>query len=501
MVASSGVRGGLRLDAHKERSTSQPLRAATSAPTFILPLDQHVGAPAVPMVTVGERVLRGQPLAQPGERLSAWLHSPASGTVSAIEPRPAPRHAGAPSPSIVVTSDGRDEDFSATPPPDFERLSPNELRDYIGRGGIVGLGGAVFPTAAKLVSLAGGPLPALPREAGEGWGGGSAPRLVLNGVECEPYISCDDMLMRERAHDVVLGARILLHATGANSCAIAVEDDLPHAAKSLRDAVTAARDERIRVAVVKTVYPAGGERQLITTLFGIEVPFDAVPTDIGIVCLNVGTAAAVAQWVRDALPLIGRIVTITGDGVREPRNLTVPLGTPISSLINDCGGYTERMARLIMGGSMMGQALPHDELPVIKATNCVIAASLLDLQPRAAEMPCIRCGNCSEVCPAILLPQQLHWYAQAGDLQALDTYGLMDCIECGCCDYVCPSQIPLAERFHDAKPALAAMLAAEASASAARSRFETRTARLERLEAERQSVLAAKRQEFRDKRS
>jgi Na+-translocating ferredoxin:NAD+ oxidoreductase subunit C len=499
MVASSGVRGGLRLDAHKERSTSQPLRAATSATTFVLPLDQHVGAPAVPMIKVGERVLRGQPLARPGKELSAWLHAPASGTVSAIEPRPAPQHTGAPSLSIVITNDGRNEDFSSTPTPDFERLSPSELRDYIGRGGIVGLGGAVFPTMAKLVSLADAPLPALPREAGEGWGGG--PRLVLNGVECEPYISCDDMLMRERAQDVVLGARVLLHATGARSCVIAVEDDLPHATQSLRSAVTAAHDERIQVAVVKTVYPAGGERQLITTLFGVEVPFDAVPTDIGIVCLNVGTAAAVAQWVRDGQPLIGRIVTVTGDGVRDARNLAVPLGTPIGSLINDCGGYTERMARLIMGGSMMGQALPHDEVPVIKATNCVIAASLLDLQPRGAEMPCIRCGNCSEVCPAILLPQQLHWYAQANDLQALETYGLMDCIECGCCDYVCPSQIPLAERFHDAKPALAAVLAADADASAARARFEAREARLQRLEAERQDVLARKRQEFRDKRS
>jgi Na+-translocating ferredoxin:NAD+ oxidoreductase subunit C len=154
-----------------------------------------------------------------------------------------------------------------------------------------------------------------------------------------------------------------------------------------------------------------------------------------------------------------------------------------------------------MGGSMMGQALPHDELPVIKATNCVIAASTLDLQPRAAEMPCIRCGNCSQVCPAMLLPQQLHWYAQARDLEALREYGLMDCIECGCCDYVCPSQIPLAERFHDAKPALAAVLAADADASAARSRFEAREARLQRLEAERQGALARKRQEFRDKRS
>jgi Na+-translocating ferredoxin:NAD+ oxidoreductase subunit C len=441
-MATSGLRGGLRLDAHKERSTQHALRPASSVETLVLPLDQHAGAPAAPLVKPGQRILRGQPIAEPDGSISAWLHSPASGTVAAIEPRPAPHRLGAPTLSIVVANDGRDERHAFALPTAFERLPPEQLRELIGRGGIVGLGGAVFPTAAKLSSAS--------RTSGL--------RLLLNGAECEPYISCDDMLMRERARDVVFGARVLLHALSAPT--------------------------------------SGGEKQLITAIFGVEVPAGGLPADTNTLCLNVGTAAAIAHWVRDAQPLTSRIVTITGDGVLEQRNLDVPLGTPLAALVFDCGGYTGRMSRLIMGGSMMGQALPHDDMPVIKATNCVIAASTLDLQPRGAEMPCIRCGNCSEACPAMLLPQQLHWYALARDLDALETYGLLDCIECGCCDYVCPSQIPLAERFRDMKPALSEKLAARASADAARTRFDARTARLERIENERLTALAKKRQDL-----
>ena len=477
---ATGVRGGLRLNAHKERSTVQPLRVASPVESLVLPLDQHAGAPAVPMVKPGERVLRGQPIAQADGAISAWLHSPVSGMVAAIEPRPAPHRLGAPALSIVVTNDRRDEQYIAPASSSFEQLSPEELRELIGRGGIVGLGGAVFPTAAKLRSAA----------------GANGMRLLLNGAECEPYISCDDILMRERAGDVVFGARVLLHALAAQTCVIAIEDDTPQAAAALSAAIADAHDARIQLRRVASVYPAGGEKQLITAVFGVEVPAGGLPADVSTACLNVGTAAAVATWIRDGQPLTSRIVTITGDGVLEQRNLDVPLGTPLAALIFDCGGYTGRMSRLIMGGSMMGQALPHDDMPAIKATNCVIAASALDLQPRAAEMPCIRCGNCSAVCPAMLLPQQLHWYAIARDLNALETYGLMDCIECGCCDYVCPSQIPLVERFRDMKPALTGKVAASASADAARTRFEARTARLERIENERLAALARKRQEL-----
>jgi electron transport complex protein RnfC len=484
-MAKSGVRGGLRLDAHKERSTAEALRSASPVEKLILPLDQHAGAPAAPLVKPGDRVLRGQPIAEPGGTISAWLHSPASGTVAAIEPRPAPHRLGAPSLSIVVANDGRDEQHAESATKPFDQLSPEQLREIIARGGIVGLGGAVFPTAPKLSSAL----------------RGSDLRLLLNGAECEPYISCDDMLMRERARDVVFGARVILHALTAQTCVIAIEDDTPQAAAALEAAIADAHDQRIQLRRVASIYPAGGERQLVTTIFDIEVPADGLPADVNTVCLNVGTAAAVAYWVRDARPLTSRIVTVTGDGVLEQRNLDVPLGTPLAALIYDCGGYTSRMSRLIMGGTMMGHPLPHDGMPVIKATNCVIAASALDLQLRGVEMPCIRCGNCSEVCPAILLPQQLHWYALGRDLDALETYGLMDCIECGCCDYVCPSQIPLAERFRDMKPALTERLVARGSADAARTRFEARTARLERIESERLAALAKKRQELAKKSS
>jgi len=484
MLARIGVRGGLRLDAHKERSTAAPIAVAPAPRVAVLPLDQHAGEAAIPIVSTGDTVAVGQPIARPGAELSAWLHAPISGRVVAIEPRPAAHRAGEASMSVVIANDGRETRYVPERSlSDYANITPLELREWIERGGIVGLGGAAFPTALKLAR-------ATDR---------SALSLLLNGAECEPFISCDEMLMRERADDIVYGARVLLHALEADECVIALEDSSPQAADALRAALARADDARIRLVTVPTLYPVGGERQLITAVFGREVPSDGWPLDIGIVSQNVATAAAVARWIRDGEPLISRIVTVTGDGVARPRNLEARVGTPIAELIAACDGYTPRVERLLMGGTMMGIALPSDELAVVKATNCIVAASALDLQQRAPEMPCIRCGNCSEVCPAFLLPQQIHASARANDLAGLERYGLMDCIECGCCDYVCPSQIPLVERFRTAKPQLAAHLQARASARASRLRYENRRERLARLEAERRARLEEKRRLARQK--
>lgn len=476
------IHGGLRLDAHKQRSRSKPLRVATTPTQVVLPLDQHGGAAATPIVKAGDTVLLGQPIAQPGADISAWLHAPVSGTVISIEPRASPNHMGAPTTSIVIASDGHDALFPAVERiEDFRSANPVELCEHIGRGGIVGLGGAAFPTAAKLLQAT----------------GSVDFHLLLNGAECEPYISCDDILMRENAGDVVLGAQILMHALSATHCTIALEDETPEAEHALREAARAA-GAQMEFAVVPGIYPAGGERQLISAVYGREVPYDGLPSDIGILCHNVGTAAAIARWLRDGRPLISRIVTVTGEAVADPCNLEVRLGTPMSQIVSDCGGYVGESARLIMGGSMMGLALPHDDLPVTKATNCLIVAAPADLGPRGQEMPCIRCGKCSEVCPAMLLPQQLHWHLRPPDADALERLGLLDCIECGCCDYVCPSQIPLAERFREAKPALAASLRARGDARAARIRYESRNARLARLESERRSKLEEKRRQVKE---
>lgn len=475
--------GGLRLETNKERSTAAPLRAASVPAEVILPLDQHAGTAARPLVKVGDAVLLGQPIAEPTSDISAWVHSPVSGSVIAVEPRPVAYHAAS-SPCIVIRNDFADRRDNANTAVDYASMSPAQLSDHIARGGIVGLGGATFPTASKLSQAVAQP----------------DLHLLLNGAECEPWISCDDMLMRERAADIVFGAHVLMHALGTVSCTIAVEDDVPQAIASLR-AAAAQVQPHIRIATLPDVYPAGGERQLILAVTDREVPAGRLPSDIGILCQNVGTAAAVARWIRDGEPLITRIVTITGSGVREPANLETRLGTPIASLIADCGGYTTDDRRLIMGGSMMGLAFSDDRLPIVKGSNCVIVPSPSDLHPRSAEMPCIRCGNCSEVCPAWLLPQQLHWQAQAHDVAALESFGLMDCIECGCCDYVCPSQIPLTQRFREAKVPVQAELLARSEAHLSRQRYEARGERLVRIENEQRARLEQKRREITGRKS
>lgn len=432
---------GVRTPLRKSLSTREPLLVAPPPALVCIPLVHGPGAPARPVVVPGQPVLCGEPVAEPVAPGLPRVHASISGHVVHVEPR---RVAGldAPVPCVVIRGTGDDDRWPGyAPDPEAGSRAPAELQGRIAAAGVVGLGGALYPTASKL-AMAGG-----------------APVLLLNGVECEPYISCDDMLLRERAEVVVAGARLLLAALGARHCVIAVKTDMPEARVALYNAIQAAGDPRLDLSVVTGKYPAGGERQLIELVLGREVPAGGHPADVGVVCQNVGTAAAVADFFTRGQPLISRIVTVTGGGVARPRNVEARIGTPVSELVALAGGYQGKPRRLVMGGPMMGVALDSDELPITGATNCLIVATGRDLGDQdpasaAAEMPCIRCGDCIEACPAGLLPQELLAAARSGNVAGLMSLGVTECIECGACDYVCPSQIPLTRNFIAGKAAV-----------------------------------------------
>ncbi len=463
--------GGVHLPGHKHESTRLPIRPARLPKILVIPLAQHIGQPAEPLVAVGETVLKGQLIARAADYVSAPVHASSSGTVVAIEDRPIPHPSGRSAPCIVIETDGQEQwRWRKELPEDYRDMDPSHLRNLIREAGIVGLGGAGFPTAVKL-----NPLP-----------GKLVKTLILNGAECEPYITCDDMLMRERPYDILSGLEVMRHALQAETCVIAVENNKPQAIEALRQAIRARSLTEVEVVEVPTVYPAGAEKQLIKTVTGEEVPSNGLPIDIGVVCHNVGTASAVHRAVTLGEPLISRIVTIAG-GVAEPRNLEVLIGTPFHDLLEECHGVPGTLDKLIMGGPMMGVAVHTDAVPVIKTTNCILAVTRADmpLPHRGEARPCIRCGRCYDVCPMELLPQQLYWYARAKDLDKVQEYHLFDCIECGCCDYVCPSHIPLVQYYRYAKTAIWAREREREKADLARRRFEARQARLEREKRER----------------
>jgi electron transport complex protein RnfC len=408
------------------------------------------------------------------------VHSTVSGRVVAIESREAATPSGISS-CIVIENDHQESQAADIGSPrDFESMPAGEIVAALRDAGIAGLGGGAFPTATKL-------------EAALGRG---ARKLLLNGAECEPWICCDDALMREESADVLLGARVLMRALQADSCVVAIEDDKPQAIAAMRSAIGESADNGIEVQVVPAIYPQGGERQLITAVTGQEVPTRGLPADVGVTCQSVATAAAIARWARAGEPCLSRVVTVTGSGVAQPRNVRARIGTPLAMLVEAAGGYRGAPLQLIAGGNMTGRALPSDEIGLAKAVNCVFVATDADLAPRltAMERPCIRCGDCATVCPAALLPQQLNRAALADDEAGLVKLGVWDCIDCGCCDYVCPSQIPLAHRFRIARDRLRERAAAAERATAARERHERRERRLqEAARAEQQAFDAARR--------
>ncbi|HED18489.1 MAG TPA: electron transport complex subunit RsxC, partial [Gammaproteobacteria bacterium] len=458
------IPGGLHLDANKAQSLQQPLRACSIPEQLYIPLSQHIGEAAEPLLEVGDEVLKGQLVARSPVYISAPIHASSSGKIVAIGDYPVPHPSGMQATCIVIATDGKDQPVDTGLKMDtvFD-ADPAEIRQRVRDAGIVGLGGAGFPASVKL-----NPGPEREIEL-----------LVINAAECEPYISCDEALMCHRPQDIIDGVRIMRHALNARQVVIGVENNMPQAIESLQRCLEELSEDAIRVTPVPVIYPAGGEKQLIYALTGEEVPSQGLPLDLGIVCHNVGTAAAIARALLQGEPLISRVVTVTGEGVRQPANLEVRIGTPVAELIEECGGYTDEVARLLMGGPMMGFSLASDAVPAIKTTNCILAASYRETPQATAASACIRCGDCVDVCPAGLLPQQLYWYARARNFDNIQDYNLFDCIECGCCAQVCPSHIPLVQYYRFAKTEIWSLDSERQFSDMARQRHEFRIERLE----------------------
>ncbi len=468
--------GGLKLDSNKSMSNSSPIVNADIPKQLVLPVQQHIGKAGLIQVKEGDCVLKGQIIAQCNEYISAPIHAPTSGIVVEIGERPVPHPSGLSALCVVIEPDGKDQWLELSPLDDPFSKSPVELRQLIRNAGIVGLGGAAFPTAVKV-----NPGPE-----------GNIETLIINGAECEPYISCDDMLMREFAEELISGCLIIQYMVSASRCLIAIEDNKPEAISALQSIVNERNIQSVEVVKIPTLYPTGGEKQLIKVLTNKEVPSDGLPSDIGLLMQNVGTAVAVHNAIMLGQPLISRIVTLTGEGIKQPQNMQVLIGTPMADLIEQSGGYHEKANKLIMGGPMMGFTLQTDQLPIIKGSNCILVENEVETTPMA--MPCIRCGACAAVCPAQLLPQQLFWMASSKNFDLVQDYHLFDCIECGCCAQVCPSQISLVQYYRFAKTEIWNQERERMKSDHARVRHDFRQARLEREQKERAEKLRKKKE-------
>ncbi|WP_282342457.1 MULTISPECIES: electron transport complex subunit RsxC [Pseudomonas] len=456
-------RGGVHPAGRKEESSAQPIRRLPLPELLFIPLQQHVGEMAMPVVGVGQRVLKGQLLAAGQGNISAPLHAPTSGLVRALGEYPAPHPSGLPLPTLVLEVDGDDRWVDLEVAADPFALAPEDVCRRVGEAGIVGLGGATFPSAVKLeLSLRRG-----------------IDTLVINGGECEPYLTSDDLLMRERAAEVITGARLIRHAVQARQVLLGVEDNKPEALAALR---LAALGTEVEVQSVPSRYPMGSDKQLVKWLTGREIPAGGRAADAGVLVHNVATAYSVARALVHGQPLVSRIVTLAGGAMAHPGNWEVPFGTLISRLIEGAGGYLQTPARLVMGGPMMGMQLPRADVPVVKGCSGVLALSAAEVAERAPE-PCVRCANCVRGCPQGLMPLEMAAYIRNGDLKGAQALGLKDCIGCGACSYICPSNIPLTHYFNYARNELATMARQQRKLDATRRLAEQREARFAREQA------------------
>ncbi|MDM5091811.1 electron transport complex subunit RsxC [Aeromonas rivipollensis] len=459
--------GGIHPPENKHQSSLTPVVDAGLPPQLIIPVRQHAGPAGELLVRVGDRVKKGQPLTRHDKGRIVPVHASTSGTITAIEQHTVAHPSGLDDLCVILTPDGEDAWCERQAQPDYWNLERGELLERIQQAGIAGLGGAVFPTHSKLDGR-----------------GQLTEILIVNGLECEPYITTDDRLMQEYADEIMDGIRVLKHLLKPKLTLIGVEDNKPAAIDALTRHAT---DPDVLVKSVPTKYPSGGAKQTIELLTGRQVPKGGRAVDMGIMVLNVATVFAIKRAIIDGEPLISRIVTLTGDAFKQPGNAWVRLGTPVRWLLQRFELQPEADQRVIMGGPMMGFTLPHAMVPVVKATNCLLSPTRAELPPPGPEQACIRCSACADACPANLLPQELYWYSRVKEYDKAEKLNLFDCIECGACAWVCPSEIPLVQYYKIAKDDIREVRAEAEKAERAKQRFEAKQARFERDKAAREA--------------
>ena len=456
-------------DDKKRLSNKAAIVQPTMPDLLTLPIRQHVGSEGICCVNVGDYVYKGQALSNATTPYAVPVHAPTSGHIVAIAPHVVAHPSGLTEMCVSIKPDDKDTWGELSPLADYTAVDKNTIVDAICQAGISGMGGAGFPTHIKTAT-------SKPVEF-----------LVLNGVECEPYITADDRLMREHAWQIRQGLDILAHIIEPKAIVIAIEDNKPEAIQALN--IACQDKDAYRVVPIETKYPAGGEKQLIQVITGREVPRNGLPADIGVMMFNVGTCFAIADAILHGKPLIERIVTVTGDAVAKPANFRALLGTPVKHLLEEASYQAKKQTspKVIMGGPMMGFALADATIPVVKTTNCLLVPSKKELVDDNAERPCIRCSACADACPVSLLPQQMFWHAKAKEYDKAEDYDLFDCIECGACAYVCPSEIPLVHYYRQAKSEIRLQRDEKNKAEKAKQRFEARNERLEREKEEREA--------------
>ena len=427
----ANFKGGIHPDYRKELTASLAITSLPIPGRVVIPLQQHIGAPCEVLVQVGDTVKVGQKIGESKGFVSAPVHASISGKVTAIGPYNHPL--GRPVEAVTIESDGIDSwagDLKL--PGDLDSLSADELRALIREAGIVGLGGATFPAHVKLAPPADKPIDL----------------VIINGAECEPYLTADHRLMLEKPEEIVFGLKVMMKILGASSGVIGIEDNKADALRVMRQAVEG--ETNIRVAALHTKYPQGAEKMLIYAIARRKVPSGGLPMDVGVVNHNVGTAVAIASAVKEGKPLIERVVTVTGEGVARPANLLIRIGTLVSDVLKACGGLKEETRKLIIGGPMMGLAQITDDIPVIKGTSGILALTDPDVDLFESR-PCIKCGKCVAACPINLVPTFIAQAYEHGMLERAEKLHAADCIECGCCAYICPSRIPLTQLIRLAK--------------------------------------------------